>query len=157
MKKTKSGYIARAGIIAALYVVLTLPLGSLAYVPFFQIRPAEALTVLPILVPSSVVGVTVGCMIVNMFGGGLWDVLLGGGITFLACVVTRFSKKIGLGVLPPILFNAFGLPLMFILLGYQTAYWYTFFQILLSQTVWVCGLGIPLHCAVKKLIAKYNF
>ncbi|MFI3164354.1 MAG: QueT transporter family protein [Bacillota bacterium] len=156
MKKTKSGFIARAGITAALYVVFTLPLGSLAYAPFFQIRPAEALTILPLLMPSSVIGVTVGCMIVNIFGGGLWDMVLGGGITFLACVVTKYSKKIGLGVIPPIIFNAAGLPLVFILLGYETGYWYSFFQMLLSQTVWVCGLGIPLYYAVKKLQKQDN-
>ena len=38
----------RAGIIAALYVVLTWVFSALAYNGFLQIRPAEALCILPL-------------------------------------------------------------------------------------------------------------
>lgn len=38
----------RAGIIAALYVALTYSFGAIAYNGFLQIRPAEALCILPL-------------------------------------------------------------------------------------------------------------
>ena len=45
----------RAGIIAALYAVLTVPLGALAFGSIgFQIRPAEALTMLPLFYAESI-------------------------------------------------------------------------------------------------------
>ena len=48
MKRFTTKMLCRAGIVAALYVVLTWPLGSLAFGTMgFQIRPAEALTMLP--------------------------------------------------------------------------------------------------------------
>lgn len=152
--KITSKSIARSALIAALYVVMTLPLGSLATQPFFQIRPGEALAVLPLLMPSAIVGLSIGCFIVNLVSSSLIDALLGTAITLLACIVTRQLKNVWLGGIPPIIFNAFGLPLIFILLGYETAYWYTFLQILLSETVWVYALGIPLYYLIKKLADK---
>ena len=156
-KRSVSGFIARSGIIASLYVVLTLPLGALAYSPFIQVRPAEALTILPLFMPSSIVGVTIGCMIVNIFGGGLIDMAIGGSITLIAGLITRYSKKFYFGVLPPIILNALGLPLMFLLLDIEIAYFYTFLQILLSQTIWVVGLGYPLYRFMQRAKEKEMF
>ena len=51
MKHLTTKLLARAGIIAALYVGLTVVFGELAYGPL-QIRPAEALTVLPYSFPK---------------------------------------------------------------------------------------------------------
>lgn len=48
MKKLTTKMLCRAGIIAALYVALTYAFGALAYNGFLQIRPAEALTILPL-------------------------------------------------------------------------------------------------------------
>ena len=152
--KITSKSIARSALIAALYVVMTLPLGSLATQPFFQIRPGEALTILPLIMPSAIVGLSIGCFIVNLVSSSIIDALLGTTITLLACLITRLLKNVWLGGIPPVIFNAFGLPLMFMLLGYDTAYWYTFMQILLSQTVWVYALGVPLYYLIKKLQVK---
>lgn len=44
----------RAGIIAALYVALTYAFGALSYQGFVQIRPAEALCILPLFFPEAV-------------------------------------------------------------------------------------------------------
>ena len=40
--------ICRAGVIAALYIVLTYSFGQIAYQGIVQIRPAEALCILPL-------------------------------------------------------------------------------------------------------------
>ena len=51
----------RAGIVAALYAVLTVPLGALAFGSIgFQIRPAEALCVLPLFFPEAVPALYIG-------------------------------------------------------------------------------------------------
>lgn len=77
MKHLTTKLLARAGIIAALYVGLTVVFGELAYGPL-QIRPAEALTVLPVFFPEAAVALYVGCLLANLFSGyGLPDILLG--------------------------------------------------------------------------------
>ncbi|MEG1519445.1 MAG: QueT transporter family protein, partial [Clostridia bacterium] len=73
--KFNSKSIARSALVAALYVALTLPLGALATTPFIQIRPAEALTMLPILMPSSIVGLVIGCGIVNLVSSTIIDAI----------------------------------------------------------------------------------
>ena len=52
----------RAAVIAAVYVALCLVLAPLSFGPV-QIRFAEALTLLPVLCPEAVLGVTLGCFL----------------------------------------------------------------------------------------------
>lgn len=149
MKSTK--FIAKSGLVAALYVALTLPLGSLASAPFFQIRPGEGLCLMPVLMAPSIYGLALGCFIVNLLTSSVFDAIIGATITLIAGYLTRKIKNVFLAGLPPILLNAIFLPAMFVLMGYETAYWYTFFQILVSQTVWIYGLGIPVYLIIKKI------
>ena len=58
--KRRIRFIVFNGIIAALYVVLTLPFAQIAYGPI-QVRLAEVLTVLPIFSLGTIPGVTLGC------------------------------------------------------------------------------------------------
>ena len=63
INKFNAKFLARAGIIAALYVVLTYLAGvmNLAYGPV-QFRFSEALTVLPFLFPEAVPGADLTCL-----------------------------------------------------------------------------------------------
>lgn len=144
--------VAYGAIVAAMYVALTLPLGGLATQPFFQIRPGEGLCLLPLLFPSSVVGLAVGCFLVNILTSSFIDAVIGMLLTLLAATLTRLIKNPYLGILPPVLINAFGVPVIYILMGYETAFWYTFFQVLLSQAVWVTALGLPMYFLSKKAL-----
>ena len=64
--------LATAGIIAAVYTVLTLALPIPQYGPI-QFRVAEAMTVLPFLFPEAIPGLTVGCFLANLlFKRGLY-------------------------------------------------------------------------------------
>ncbi len=150
----KTRELCQAAIIAALYFVFTVVWGELAVVPFFQIRPAEALTILPILIPAAIPGVTIGCMLVNLVTSSPIDMLIGGVITLVAAILSRKIQNPFFAPLPPIFLNAFGLPMMFTLMGYETAYWTVFASILLSETVWIYGLGLPLFFFIRKLIEK---
>ncbi|MBQ8111254.1 MAG: QueT transporter family protein [Clostridia bacterium] len=83
----------RGGLIAAIYVALTLIFQPISF-GAIQFRIAEALTLLPILTVDAVPGLFVGCMIANLLGGGVWfDVVLGSIATLLAAFCTRKTRK----------------------------------------------------------------
>lgn len=103
MLKTK--YIAKASLIAAIYVVLTVILGEFSYGPV-QFRIAEALAILPLVEPSAILGVTIGCMISNIFGGyGPIDIFGGSFVTLIAAIITSKMPNKILAALPPIILN----------------------------------------------------
>ncbi len=154
--------ICRAGIIAALYVALTLPFGQFAFGPF-QIRPSEALTILPLFYVEAIPGLYIGCILTNIISAyGLPDILLGSLATLIAAALTfvvgKFIKnkvlKKRLGCIPPIILNAFIVPLVWLLFGSDIAYWIEFAKMLLNESVWVVGLGVPLYVTFDKLISK---
>lgn len=154
--------ICRAGIIAALYVALTMPFGPLAFGPF-QIRPAEALTLLPLFYPEAIPGLYVGCMLSNLLSNyGVYDVLLGSLATLLAagctyCVGRLIKNNIVrmiVGGIFPVILNAFFVPAVWLLAGSEIAYWYEFAVMLLNEGVWVYAAGIPLYFAIATLIKK---
>ena len=154
----------RAGVIAALYVALTYVFMPFAYGPF-QIRPAEALCLLPLFFGEAVPALFIGCMIANLAGGGVADIFLGSTITLLAALCTfligkAFKKpvwRVLLGGIFPVLFNACLLPFMFLFLSTtgdapSVALYFTyFFSLLLTQTVWVYGLGTPVYAFIQKM------
>ena len=152
----------RAGIIAALYVALTLPFATFAFGPF-QIRPSEALTILPLFYPESIIGLYVGCLLVNIISAyGIYDVLLGSLATLLAAAITfvigRLVKnkplKVALGGLPPVILNALLVPAIWLLAGSDIAYWLEVGIMALNEGIWVYALGVPLYVAFDKLIKK---
>jgi len=111
MKNTK--YLSKAGMIAALYVILVMieiPLGQLAYGPI-QVRIAEALVLLPLVETAAIPGVFVGCFIANLIltfssGYGLIDVVGGSLITLVSAYLTSKMPNRFLGALPPVILNA---------------------------------------------------
>ena len=157
--------LARAGIIAALYAVLTYAFGPLAYGPL-QIRPAEALCILPIFFPEAIAGLFVGCALANILSGYLiYDIVFGSLITLVAAVLTYFLGRVLkgnvlsaiFGGIPPVLFNAIGIPFIIILVSPEenmTSYWLYFAQMLFTQSVWIYALGLPLYFGVKRLREK---
>lgn len=69
----------RAGVIAGLYVALTYAFGAISYQGILQIRPAEALTILPLFFPEAVPALWIGCMLANLGSPFIaFDVPLGG-------------------------------------------------------------------------------
>ena len=162
----------RAGVIAALYVALTYAFAPLAFGPF-QIRPAEALCILPVFFPEAIPALYIGCMLSNLASPYfVYDVLIGSLATLLAAftsyMVGRFLKKepyrFILCGLPAVLFNAFLIPLIIVFLcggseGYETAataYFAFVGSIALTEAVWVYAIGAPLYSTVNRLQSR-NF
>lgn len=167
MKQNTTKRLCRAGVIAALYVALTFAFMPFAFGPF-QVRPAEALCILPLFFPEAIPALYVGCMISNLTSPYLfYDVFIGSFATLLGALgsfmVGRGLKKdlpkITVGGLFPVLCNAFIIPLIIVFLcggaeGYQSvtaAYWAFFGSLLLTECVWVYGLGTPLYFALQRL------
>ncbi len=89
--------IAFAGILAALYTVVTL-IELLIYpeLPYaaVQFRIAEALAVLCCFTPAAIPGMVIGCVVSNFFSPvGAWDIVIGSFATLLASVVTWFMSR----------------------------------------------------------------
>ncbi len=157
----KLRFMVRAAIIAALYVTLCLVLAPLAY-GSVQIRFSEALTLLPVLCPEAVVGVTLGCFIANMIGSTPLDMVVGTLATFLAALATRKLrnvrwKKLALPAsLPPVLFNAVILGVQFTVLEFFPAsfplpvFFYNMLTVGIGQLVACSVLGVALVWFIEK-------
>ena len=78
--------IALNGIIAGLYTVITIACGPLSY-EFMQFRFSELLNLLVFFNPSFTVGLTLGCLLANLFSTvGPIDIILGTLTTLFACI-----------------------------------------------------------------------
>ncbi len=83
---------ARAGVIAALYALLTVALQSFSF-GIFQFRVSEALTVLPAIFPEAIPALFIGCLIANILGNGIYDIFIGSFATLVAALLTYFVSK----------------------------------------------------------------
>ena len=169
-KKSLTKRLCRAGVIAALYVALTYAFMPFAFGPL-QVRPAEALCLLPLFFPEAVPALFVGCALSNIASPyAIFDIPIGSAATLIASLGTFsvgkvFQKdwlKITLGGLFPVLVNAFAIPLVIVFLcgggeGYSSvtiAYFTYVGSIFLTQAVWVYALGTPLYIAVKRVLQR---
>lgn len=101
-----------SAVIAAAYAALTILLAPISYAAV-QFRVSEVLTILPFFMPSTVWGLTAGCVLANLFTGNVFDIVFGSLATFLAAVFTaRFGRRGNtvknrvLACLMPVVFNA---------------------------------------------------
>lgn len=161
----------RAGVIAALYVALTMVFGTISYSGIFEIRPAEALTILPLFYPEAVPALWIGCMLANLTSPFmLYDVLIGGAATLVASALTYLAgrlirnniARVAVGGLFPVFVNAFVIPLVIVFLcggadGYESvsaAYWICFISMAVTEAVWIYVLGSLLYSGIYSLRKK---
>lgn len=135
--------LAQGGMIAALYVVLTLlsavfGLSSGAV----QLRLSEALALLPCFFPGAVPGLFTGCLLANILTGSvLWDVIVGSLATLLGALGTRLLRKNRwLAMLPPIVSNTLLVPPV-LAFAYHAEGTIPFFML-------TVGIGEVLSCGV---------
>lgn len=145
-----------AGVIAALYAAMTLflPIPSYGGV---QLRVAEAMTVLPFLLPEAIPGLAVGCFLANLLGSPFaLDWMVGTLATLLAALWTSKMKRRWLAPLPPVLCNA-------VIVGAEVAYFSTLEGTLflpafafnavtigLGEAIACYALGLPLLLWLQK-------
>ena len=153
--------------IAALYCALTLAVYPLSYGPL-QFRISEALCILPLFMPQSVIGLTVGCFLSNIFStAGPLDMVFGTLATLIASIVSylggKYIKntalKIIVGILSPTIFNAIIVPFAILAMTDLTQmYFITALWIGVGELTVLTTLGIPLCFSfrpiAKKLIEK---
>ncbi|MDV4151619.1 QueT transporter family protein [Clostridium sp. AL.422] len=93
MKGNLTSRLVKAGLIAALYAVLTMILAPISYGPI-QFRLSEILVLFAFIDPIYIVGLTLGCLISNMSGGyGLMDIFFGTLATFLSVSAISITAK----------------------------------------------------------------
>jgi uncharacterized membrane protein len=160
MKKFTVKQLALNGVVAALYAAVTLATSFMAFGQL-QFRIADALCVLVCFDPTLTVGLTLGCLIANLFSPvSALDIIVGTAGTLLGCLLTVRIRKPFLVPIPTILSNA-------CLVGAMLAWVYTpaalvqgFFVnaawVALGEAAVLYVLGVPLFLYMRKsnLIAK---
>jgi len=108
-------YVTQAGLIAALYTVLTCAVGAFGLANgVIQLRISEALCVLPFFTPAAIPGLTVGCLLSNLMTGCIWqDVVFGTLATLLGAWGAYALRRVPwLVPLPTVLSNTVMIPLV---------------------------------------------
>ena len=147
MKNIKTKQLVTGGMIAAIYVVLTVLAAQFNLASgAIQVRLSEALTILPVFTVTAIPGLTVGCVLGNLLTGcAAWDVVFGSLATLIGAVGTRLLKdKPLLAWIPPVLSNMAIIPIILIkVYAVPDAWWF------LVLTV---GAGEVLSCGVLGLL-----
>jgi len=139
----KLNFLVRVAMIAAIYVVLNIVFAPISYGPI-QVRIAEVLVVLPFIDPSAIIGLFLGCILANVYGGlGMVDIIGGSLCTLVAAYLTYKVKNPKLAPLPPVLINAFGVSIYLHLL-FDLPYWITVLYIGIGEVIACYILGYPL-------------
>ncbi len=154
--KTKT--VVTAGIIAALYVALTL-VSAIAGLSggAIQFRLSEALTVLPYFTSAAIPGLFIGCIIANILTGAVAiDIIFGSIATLLGAICSWLLRKNKYLVsIPPVISNMIIVPLV---LKYayhlDSAYWYMVLTVGIGEAVCCCGLGNLLLISAEKAMKR---
>ena len=147
MNNIKTKQLVTGGMIAAIYVVLTVLAAQFNLASgAIQVRCSEALTILPVFTVAAVPGLAIGCVLANLLTGcAVWDVVFGSVATLIGAVGTRLLKnKPLLAWIPPVLSNMAIIPIILIkVYAVPDAWWF------LVLTV---GAGEVLSCGVLGLL-----
>lgn len=174
-EKTRANvlYIAQAGVIAAIYVVLTLFISAFSLASGnIQFRISEALCVLPFFTPAAIPGLTIGCFLANLFmGSPALDVIFGTLATLIAAAISYKLKDGKFGkfmvTVPPVIANALIIPFViyygyvgnkgiFVVKGIDLTIPFFAVTIGAGEILAVCVLGsILLHALLP--VRKYIF
>jgi uncharacterized membrane protein len=143
-------------VLAATYAVVTVMSGSLAY-SWVQVRISEALTPLPYLLGfPAVIGLTLGCIIANVFSPvGLPDLVFGPLLTLVAGVLSwklNFGRRF-IACLYPVVVNAFGVS-AYLAGFYGVQYEVSVLTIGVGESIAAVLVGYPLLRAIERFIRQ---
>lgn len=135
-------------IVAAIYVVLTVMLGELAY-SNIQFRISEALILLCFYKKEYIYALSVGCLIANIFSAMPIDIIFGTLATVIAAILVSKSKNIYIASIFPVVVNA-------VIVGFELNLFFdlplilSMAQVALGEFVCVCILGVILFKSIEK-------
>lgn len=144
-------FMAEAGIIAAIYFVLTIAIEPLSY-GMIQLRISEALCVLPFFTPAAIPGLFIGCVLANLLSFlGIVDVVFGSLATLFAALITYYMKNKWLVPLPSVIINAvvIGALLHFFYMP-EAPLWMPMLYVGAGQAIACYALGMPLLFLLNK-------
>lgn len=135
MYKRSTRALCTSAIIGALYAALTLLVPPISYGPV-QCRLSEIMALLPLVLPSAVPGLTIGCLAANLLSpAGVWDVLFGTLATLLAAAGTRsLRQRPILAALCPVLVNGLLVGSMLAAV-YALPAWMMILQVALGESI----------------------
>lgn len=149
MKKYDTKSIAFYGIVAAVYVVLTVSLGFMSY-GGIQFRIAEALTLLCFYKKDYIIPLTLGCAIANLFSP-MWqfDLPFGTLATLISLLLIIKCKNIYIASLMPVVINAIVVAIE-LNIAFKLPLWLSMIQVAAGEFVCVSILGIILFKTIEK-------
>ena len=172
-KKHDSAFVTRMiaanGLIAALYAALTIACGPLSY-EFMQFRFSELFNLLVFFNPYYTIGLTLGCLLANIFSSvGPIDIVFGTLTTLVACLLmilySKFIKNLfSVGFIPCIL-NAVVVPFTIYvstlnseeaMLLTPALYFTMFGWVFLGEFVCIVVIGYPLFLVLTKKNKRFN-
>ena len=163
MKHLNGRAIAVSAMIAAVYTAVSLALSLFSF-GVVQIRVAECLTLLPVLSPLGIYGVTIGCLLTNIVGVAMGltmpvDILFGTLATAIAAVLSYLLRNVRIkrlaipAALPPILINGLiiGLELTWLSGSFQwDVFWTCAVSVTMGQIIHCLVLGVLLVWVLEK-------
>lgn len=154
MKKINLHQLTFCGILAAVYAALTIAFADFAYGPI-QFRLSEALCILPFFAPWTSYGLTMGCLLANLFSPvTALDIVVGTAATLLACLMTSKIRCKWLAPLPTVLCNGVIIGAMLASVLTEMSWWKGFAvygaQVALGELAVMYLLGLPLLLIMKK-------
>lgn len=158
MKKRTALTIARAALIAALYVILTYLCALLGLSSgVIQLRVSEMLCILPAFLPEAIPGLALGCLLANLLTGAVpMDLIFGTLATLLGAVgaylLARVPKKLCFLIpLPTIIANTLILPpILLYAYGAEQGYLFTTVSVFIGEFLSAGVLGVLFYLSVAK-------
>lgn len=148
MKNIKLQDLIFQSMIAATYVVLTLVFKEISF-DIIQFRISEILIVLVLFSPKHLIGVTIGCLIANIFSPmATLDVPFGTLATLLAGGLMIIFKRKSWTIIFPTIVNGFIIGLM-LWFAFDHPYWLAVGQVALGEFVITIVFGLPLYLFLK--------
>ena len=154
--------LAFAAVVGAAYCALTVLLAPISF-GVVQFRVAEALCILPAIMPVSAWGLWIGCALANFFGGyGLPDIVFGSLATLgaglcAAAIAKNHAQPLGFGrcvlvCAMPVVWNA---PIVGAVIAYSTgAFWSAYPLTALQFAVEEAGVLFLIGLPLMKLLPR---
>ncbi len=144
-----------AGLIAALYTVLTVIVGAFGLANgAIQLRVSEALCVLPFFLPAAIPGLTVGCLLSNLLLGALWqDVIFGTLATLIGAIGTYLLRRTSKWLLPipTVVANTVIVPFVLAYAyGAEDGLWFLMLTVGLGEVLSAYVLGMVFFAALSR-------